>query len=140
MVEEKNLPPSSKIVLWLERSASLVVILSLITAAIVIVLVPFLANSWLHLPYLGVLYESTLVFTEANPIQPGTWALRNLNLPYGSRLAAIEDTQIQTIDQLHEEIAKYQVGDTVRIGVLNLNNETEQYTIQLGQFSTADQL
>lgn len=123
-----------------DRVATTVVFGFQILTAFCFALIPILAYNWLRTPFMGVFVEHTLFVNTASPTQVGSWALNNLDLPFGYQLANINGTRVRTAQEIMSVLQQYQPGDTVAIDLAAPDGELMTVPIRLARFPAADQL
>lgn len=114
---------------WSARTA-------LILAVFVIIAAPFLAISWIKLPFPGFMVEQTSVI---NSISSPSWAGKDFGMDFPQRVNSINGVYIHSTKNFRELLAMYSPGDTVSIGVELPDQSILIYpAVRLTHFDTSD--
>jgi signal transduction histidine kinase len=98
----------------------------------------FLANWWLRAPFLGALYEHTLVFNGQGPSVPSEdWDLYG-RVSLGDRLIAINHAPVVNSAQAHRILENFTAGDTIPVTILTAAGEERVLDVRLSRFPEAD--
>ncbi len=119
-----------------KRVTTFLVFFYQIAALICLVILPFWALQWTHIPFLGSFVDRTLVvnsigFTNAGP---------GFGLPSGSRIVSINGQAVTSIGQMSGVMNEYQVGQRVAVSVRSSQGNLETYDIQLRNFPAIELL
>lgn len=131
---------------WLPQVVTLVYIGIGLGAYLV---VPFLALSWIQVPFIGAFVEHTLVFNGAGPTgDPDGWSAYQQGLRLGNnngrsfyyQLQSVEGVPVSNEVDLRSILTFYQPGDQVTLKVRSSQNQVSEYVVSLSGFPFADQL
>ncbi len=129
---------SQKIRPFENRAIIGIVFLYQVAALICFAILPFWALEWSRAPFIGAFVENTMVLNKVEPTRPGSWELRRLDLPYGYRILAVDDHNVETNTQLNQVLSKYTFGETVALSLQSPAGAIEKMSMRLEQFSPAD--
>ena len=102
-------------------------------AVLLFVLGLVLANRWLQQPFLGALYEQTLVFNGTGVGDIPAWALFN-QVVTGDQLVAINDIPTKNSEQIRAILQDHFPGEEVKITVRSESGEERVLTVTLHSF------
>ena len=95
----------------------------------------FLANQWLQQPFLGALYEHTLVFNGTGPGEnTPAWALFFGQVEVGDQLIAINEMPVKSSEEIRSILQNRFPGEEVNITVRSESGEERILTITLHSF------
>ncbi|HTP00898.1 MAG TPA: GAF domain-containing protein [Anaerolineales bacterium] len=110
-----------------------------LVALVAFVAVLFLAASWLKLPFMGALYEQTLLFNGAVPAgEPETWDLYSQGVRFGDQLVSINNVPVHNTAEAVKVLSRFFPGETIPVGVLLSNGEQRTLQVKLNVFPTED--
>jgi signal transduction histidine kinase len=111
-------------------------------AAIALIAALFLANYWLEFPFLGALFDPTLVFDGVGPSPSSAnhWPLHFVISPLEDRLLAIQGEEIHNTQEMEQALRKYFPGETVEVKILQRNGTVAAYTVTLQIFPNEDRI
>jgi signal transduction histidine kinase len=116
------------------QSLQWIVFLYQVIAVILFLIGLVLANSWLQQPFLGALYEHTLVFNGTGPADPTpAWALFD-QVVVGDQLVAINGIPVKSADEIHDILLDRFPGEEVKVTVRSASGEERILTITLYAF------
>ncbi|MBI5954765.1 MAG: GAF domain-containing protein [Chloroflexi bacterium] len=94
----------------------------------------YYANRWFQQPFLGALYEHTLVFNGTGPAESTPeWALFK-QVEVGDQLIAIEGTPVSSGEQISNILKDRFPGEQVNVTVLRKNGSESSLTVTLHSF------
>lgn len=120
-----------------ERLTSLLVLLSLIAAALTFAAAPALASDWLRRPFLGALYENTLVFNTTSPASSEGWALHRQLSGGGYQLKTLDGQAVTSAQEAAQILSARTTGSLVEVG-LEKDGQPLSLSTPLEAFSTRD--
>ena len=123
---------------WFSRLSTVLVVVYLFIAIIILGIVPFLAYHYTQTPFIGAFVEHTLVLNSSGPSQPEPWELQKYKLPFGYRIAEIDDVKISSLDQLQNYLKQHSVGDQVSVSLVSSTGKPKTYQVLLSKFSFTD--
>jgi len=97
-----------------------------------------LANRWLQQPFLGALYEHTLVFNGTGPAKHTmpAWALFD-QVETGDQLVKIDNVPVQSAGEIHNILQKHFPGEQVAVTVQTKSGEDQVVPVTLYSFPSS---
>jgi len=95
-----------------------------LVAIVAFIIVLILANHWLHLPFIGVLTDPTLVLNQIKPSQEGAWPNNEEYLNLATRYSQVNGENISSTQQLENLIQQQKTGDTVTLNLTHTRRRT----------------
>ncbi len=96
-----------------------------------------LANRWLQQPFLGALYEHTLVFNGTGPRDAApAWILFD-EVEVGDQLIKINDISVQSAEEIHNILQGYFPGEQVNVTVHPESGVDRDLTVTLYPFPSS---
>ncbi len=93
-----------------------------------------LANRWISQPFLGALYEHTLVFNGTGPGNDSpAWALVD-QVDIGDQLAVIDGASVKSAGDIRTILQKHSAGENVDVTVRSKSGEERVLTVTLYNF------
>lgn len=109
-------------------------------AAVLFVLALFLANRWFQQPFLGALYEHTLVFNGAGPAAPDpAWELFR-QVEVGDQLIAINDIPVRSSGEIRAILQERFPGESVSVTILRGNGQRQVINVTLFAFPESSRI
>lgn len=110
-------------------------------ALVIFAIVPILAYNWIHIPFLGVFIENTMVTDGVRPQAPEYWPAytQGLNV-FGHQLKQIDGEPVDTPKELQTLLRQYAVGETVTLTYLDIDKVEQEMSVVLQAFPLADQI
>ncbi len=100
----------------------------------------FFANGWLSQPFLGALYEHTLVFNGTAPGDSSpAWALSNQVL-LGDQLIAIEGVPVKSANDIAAILSEYFPGEEVTLTVRSQSGVERKQSVTLQSFPDSSRM
>lgn len=143
MEEIRTRPLSSVVpVFWKQRLPQAMVLLYLVVGLTIYMILPFLAQDWMRLPFIGGFLDKTLVFNDLGPTgDPESWPAYQLNLTKNQqRLVAVNDQNMTRVDELRAILLPLSYGQEVSIEVQNQSGQVQFHQVHLVSFPTGDRL
>lgn len=104
-------------------------------AAVVLFLASlYLANLWIQQPFIGALYEHTLVFNGTGPSEQDTAWLLYSQVEVGDQLIAINDVPVRSSDDINKVLGSRFPGETVSVRVRLAGGEERVFDVLLHTF------
>jgi signal transduction histidine kinase/putative methionine-R-sulfoxide reductase with GAF domain len=124
----------------LSRALQIVVLVYQVIAALVFLSAMLPGRmDWLKNPFIGGLFEHTLVLNGSNTSEEGkSWAMYEQGFDVGDQLLAIDGAPLTTSGQLKQIMASHKVGDTVTVKIRTAEGILVEKGIVLQEFSNAD--
>jgi hypothetical protein len=119
--------------------APILVMVYQIVAILTFIIVLILANHWLHLPFIGVLMDPTLVLNQIKPSQGGAWP-NNEELKFGQQIIQANDADIQSTQQLEDFLSQHTNGDKIKLTLHTPEGEQRSLDVILQSFPNAGRL
>jgi len=100
----------------------------------------FLARGWIDTPFLGALYEHTLVFNGAGPSRPGdSWDLYNQGeKKAGDQLISVNGTPVRSTAEVQAILRKFFPGETISVTIRTMAGEEKTLNVTLHSFPSED--
>src|SRR5512146_2631741 len=74
----------------------------------------FLANGWLKMPFLGALFEQTMLFNGAPPTgEADTWDLYNQGVRFGDRLVSVDNVPARDTAVVQQVLSHFFPGESI---------------------------
>jgi signal transduction histidine kinase len=125
--------------LTLNRILQLLVLIYQSAALVIFVAALVFAYSWLQKPFLGALFEPTMVRSPAGPSIPSdAWELFNRGAKHGDRLLTVAGQDIRNTRDLERVLDDFFPGETVPVGMEFVGGEETTYDIELHLFPISD--
>jgi signal transduction histidine kinase len=116
----------------------------LIYQAIAVVLVVaslFLGLDWLRNPFIGGLFEQTMVLNGTDTREPGKqWALYAQGFEIGDQLVSVNGRPITNGRDLHLALSTLQIGQSVPVEMRTTEGEARTVDVTLQDFSASDRI
>lgn len=111
--------------------------------------VPFLAQSWIQLPFIGAFVEQTLVFNGVGPTDdPASWPAYSQGLTlsvqdgevFYYQLKAIDGRPVVTAQDMAGVLSDFRPGDQVTLLVRSSDGGLQEVPVPLVQFPLSEQI
>jgi signal transduction histidine kinase/putative methionine-R-sulfoxide reductase with GAF domain len=123
----------------LNRVLQIVVLVYQVAAVLVFFTTLYLATDWLRNPFIGGLFEHTLVLNGSDTSEEGQmWAMYEQGFEVGDQLVSLDGEAVSTSAQLKEILASHDAGDQATVGIRTTQGTLEERQIVLREFPTAD--
>ncbi|MGD8605381.1 MAG: GAF domain-containing protein, partial [Anaerolineales bacterium] len=101
---------------------------------------PILGLRWSRQPFLGVLIEQTLVFSDLQSTNPGAWDVRSEVDQFGYQIRSLNDFPINDHGDLLEWLTQAEIGQQVELAWRHINPDIGSGTFEttLSKFPTVD--
>jgi GAF domain-containing protein len=122
-------------------SLSLIVVTGVLFIALLAYgIYPILGLRWSRQPFLGVLIEQTLVFSDLQSTDPGVWDVRSEVDAFGYQVRSLNDFPINDHRDLLDWLTQAEIGQDVELAWHHINPEIGSGTFQttLSSFPTGD--
>ena len=97
----------------------------------------YFANGWLSQPFLGALYEHTLVFNGTGPATASpAWALFH-QVVVGDQLVAIDGTPVKSAEEISAVLKGRLLSEDAKLTIRSANGELRELTIVLHSFPSS---
>ena len=124
----------SKITQWIVLIFQAVAVLIVLASLI-------LGLDWLNDPFVGGMFEQTMVLNGTDTRQPGEqWALYEQGFQIGDQLVSVDGRPISSGSDLHQTLITLQIGETVPVELRTTEGEIRTVDVTLTSFSTADRI
>ncbi|MFZ5905253.1 MAG: GAF domain-containing protein [Chloroflexota bacterium] len=101
----------------------------------------FLADQWLSRPFLGRLFEHTLVFNGGTPSGSREgWDLYNQGVTLGDQLLAVNGVEVNSAAEVGEVLERFSPGETIPVNVRAANGDVETFDVTLHAFPSSDRI
>jgi len=98
----------------------------------------YLGVLWMRQPFLGALYEHTLVFNGTGSSAPGPqWALYH-QVNVGDQIVALDDAPVSKAADISAFLKNRVPGESVNVSVRTLNGQERLFTVTLYAFPNRD--
>jgi membrane-associated protease RseP (regulator of RpoE activity) len=122
------------------QSLQWIVFIYQVVAVILFLVGLVLADRWLRQPFLGALYEHTLVFNGTGPGDPiPAWALFD-QVVVGDQLIAINGESVKSAEEIHSILQGHFPGEEVKVTVRSESGEERILTITLYSFPASNNI
>src|SRR5687767_8217085 len=109
-------------------------------AAVVVIASLFLAYNWLKNPFIGGLFEQTMVLNGSNTSEAGKqWALYEQGFGLGDQLKSVGGHPISTADDLYDALRLFHTNETIPVTMRTSDGDLRTVNITLQPFPLADQ-
>ena len=110
----------------------------------------FLAHTWMETPFLGALYEHTMIFNGAVPSTPSkAWDLFNQGMQVGDQLLAVNGVPVHSTDDVQNVLKGkipgtittdqgFVAGETIPVTVRTADGQVKNLNVVLNNFPSAD--
>ena len=99
----------------------------------------YFAIPWLKAPFVGGVFEQTLVLNGSKSTQPGQeWSLYTQGAKLGDKLISMANTPIYSGDDINRVLMRFSPGETIPVILRDEKNELKTYDVTLEAFSPAD--
>jgi len=99
----------------------------------------FLASGWLKTPFIGALFEQTLVFNGARPSgEADTWDLYNQGIRFGDRLLSVNNQPVRNTAEVRNILGGFFPGETIPVTIQSASGETRTLPVKLNAFPDED--
>ncbi|MEZ0396033.1 MAG: GAF domain-containing protein [Anaerolineales bacterium] len=123
----------------IERALPILVLLYQGIALMAFLVIPFLAHSWLRLPFIGGFVEQTMMINNTLPADPAAWPLFEYGQASNHFVESIAGVPVSNAADMRQVLSRFVPGETVPIGLRTPNgHETVEVTLSI--FSPADRL
>ena len=100
-----------------------------------------LGLDWLNDPFVGGLFEQTMVLNGTDTRQAGEhWALYEQGFQIGDQLVSVNGRPISSGEDLHNTLIALQIGQTVPVEMRTSEGEVRMVDVTLESFSTPDRI
>lgn len=124
----------SKIMQW-------VVLIYQAIAVLIVVASLFLGFDWLRNPFVGGIFEQTMVLNGTDTREVGKhWSLYEQGFKIGDQIVSVNNQPISSGQDLHRALSTLQVGQTVPVGMRTTEGEVRTVDVTLQPFSSADRI
>jgi signal transduction histidine kinase len=124
----------SKITQW-------IVLTYQVIAAIIFAASLILGLDWLNDPFIGGLFEQTMVLNGTDTREAGKhWALYEQEFKIGDQLVSVNGRSVSSGEDLHNTLIALQVGQTVPVEMRTSEGEIRTVDVTLESFSTSDRV
>lgn len=124
-----------------EISVNLIIVTgALFIALLAYAIYPILGLRWSRQPFLGVLIEQTLVFSDLQSTNPGAWDVRKQVDQFGYQIRSLNDFPINDHRDLLDWLTQAEVGQGAELAWHHINPDIGSGTFQstLSKFPTVD--
>lgn len=122
------------------RSLQVVVLLYQGLALLVFLVAPFLAASWLRLPFPGGFVEQTMIVNQVNPSERDAWPLLTRAPEFGYQLVEAAGTEVRSAAGLRSVLGRYALGDSIQVRLRTPSGSLDEFSITLHEFPARDRL
>jgi signal transduction histidine kinase len=125
------------------RFAPVLVVAYQILALVALVTVAINATKFFRIPFIGSFIEHTMVFNNAESVNPNRWGAQSDWLKFGMQLQTIDDVEIRSVQHFYDVLRDLKVGELIGISVLDLLDDNPQevtLSIELQYFPLSDQI
>ena len=101
------------------------------------------AYNFFRSPFIGSFVQHTLIFSQAESVGPNSWEGEIKGLEFGDQLQSIDEVDIHSVDELHQELQNYEIGDIteiITVNLLSIDLERISLSIELLSFPVLDQI
>ncbi|HET6821845.1 MAG TPA: hypothetical protein VFH34_04300, partial [Anaerolineales bacterium] len=100
-----------------------------------------LGLDWLNDPFIGGMFEQTMVLNGTDTRQPGEqWALYEEGFKIGDQLVSVDGHPILSGEDLHQTLITLQIGQSVPVEMRTSEGEVRTVDVTLESFSTPDRV
>ena len=110
-------------------------IIAILTFGIVLIL----ANHWLHLPFIGVLTDPTLVFNQNKPSQGGAWP-NGEDFNFGHQIMQANGADISSTHQLENFLNTHASGEIITLTLRTPEGKPQNLDVILQPFANSDRI
>ena len=115
------------------------VLLYQLVAVVIVVAALVFAYNWLQPPFLGALFEPTMVRSPAVPSRPSdAWQLINQGAEHGDQLIAVAGQDVHSAQKLEQVLEDFFPGETVPVVMESVEGEEKTYEVDLHAFPASD--
>ena len=130
---------SLKFNLTLSKVLQLIILVYQIIAVLVFIFTLIFAASWLKQPFLGALFEPTMVRNQAGPGEPSdAWQLYNQGVQHGDQLRSVAGIPIHNAKELEIALSSFYPGETVPVVIRSVDGQEKTYDVELHLFPATD--
>src|SRR5574341_1168478 len=98
-----------------------------------------LGVSWMKTPFLGALYEHTLIFNDAGPSAEGkAWDLYQQGVQFGDQLVSVNGVEVHSTAEVQKVLSSFFPGESIPVVVRTLQGETRTFQVKLNAFPSED--
>ena len=100
-----------------------------------------LGLDWLNDPFIGGLFEQTMVLNGTDTRQPGShWALYEQGFEIGDQLVSVNSRPISSGSDLHRTLIALEIGQSVPVEMRTTEGEVRTIDVTLQSFPTTDRV
>ena len=126
---------------FLGKFTQWIVLIYQAVAVVTFVISFFFGISWLRNPFLGGLFEQTMVLNGTDTREVGKdWALYEQGFKIGDQLVSINGLPVSDGRDLHRALSSFQAGESVLVEMRTTEGEVRSVDVMLEPFSTADRI
>jgi signal transduction histidine kinase len=100
----------------------------------------YFANRWFQQPFLGAMYEHTMVFNGTGPAEPDPAWMLYPQVKVGEQLIAIDGIPVKSSQAVHDILAGRYPGETVSVTVLSTDGVERDISFVLYTFPESSRL
>ena len=125
--------------LTLSKILQLIVLVYQTIAVAIFMAALVFAYFWLQGPFLGALFEPTMVKSPAGPMKPSeAWQLHNQGIEHGDQLISVAGEEIYNAGGLEQVLSNFFPGETVPVTMLSVDGEATTYEVELHSLPVSD--
>src|SRR5687767_4814141 len=110
-------------------------------AVVVCILSLFFAYNWLKNPFIGGLFEQTMVLNGSDTSESGKqWALYEQGFGLGDQLKSVGGHTISNTDDLYDALRLFHTNETIPVTMRTSDGDLRTVNIALQPFPLADQI
>lgn len=109
-------------------------------AVVAFLVIPFLASSWLKVPFPGGFIEQTMMVNHTAPADPADWPIVGYGEEIGNFLVEVAGTEVSTTAELRAALGNFVPGETIPLTIRTSEGALETVDVTLSIFPQADRL